>query len=52
MFAASESAGDCLEQAEAGISDAAEQFRFETVIQIGLDEIGETVGLPVETGEA
>ena len=52
MLAASESAGGRLEQAEAGIGDAAEQVRANSMIQIGFDEVGETVGLPMESGEA
>ena len=52
MLATGESAGRGLEQTEAGIGNAAEQLGFETVIEIGLDEVGEAVGLPMDSREA
>ena len=51
MFAASKSAGGCLEQTEAGVGNLPEKIRFEPVIDVGFDEVGEAFGLPIETGE-
>ena len=51
VFAAGKSAGGCLKQTEVRVGNVLKKIRFEPVIDVGLDEVEEAFGLPIETGK-